>query len=121
MATILIVDDEAPVRHFLAIVLIEAGYTTIEAINGREALTVLQTQRPDLIITDVMMPLMGGVQLTREVKARESTRHIPVIIMSAAGPRVADGAGAEAFIDKPFMLDDMEALVKRWLPQAQAG
>jgi len=120
MATILIVDDESPVRHFLALLLAEAGHATLQAINGREALCVVQTQPPDLIITDVMMPIMGGVQLTRTLKARESTRRIPVILMSAAGPRVADGAGADAFIDKPFALDDMEALVRHWLSPAEA-
>jgi CheY-like chemotaxis protein len=115
MARILIVDDEAPVRHFLALLMEQNGHTTLLAINGLQALDLVRAEIPDLVITDVMMPVLDGRQLTRAIKAEAGTRHIPVILMSAAGRQAADGAGADAFISKPFSLDDMETLVRRQL------
>jgi CheY-like chemotaxis protein len=115
-AVILVVDDEAPVRDFLALVLEDLGHRDVGAMNGRQALTVAAEERVDLVISDVMMPLMGGVELTWRLKAGEAgERDLPVILMSSAGPGAADGAGADAFIDKPFELEAMEKLVARWV------
>jgi CheY-like chemotaxis protein len=117
VATILIVDDEGPIRSFLALLLKDAGHLTRQAINGADALKQMETERPDLVIADVMMPVLGGAQLCRLLKDTPRTHAIPVILMSAAGPHVAEGADADAFIAKPFNLDEMEAAVERWLPQ----
>lgn len=116
MATILIVDDEEPVRDFLAQLLTDAGHRTLQAVNGAEALEVVEKERPDLVVSDIMMPVLNGAELCRRLKARADTPVIPVILMSSAGARAADGAGADAFIVKPFDLDHMEALVGRWCP-----
>lgn len=116
MVTVLIIDDEEPVRDFLGQFLEDAGYRVLQAINGAQALTVMAHERPDLVISDIMMPALGGAELCRRLKAKADTRAIPVILMSAAGGRAADEAGADAFVDKPFDLEGMEALVRRWLP-----
>jgi CheY-like chemotaxis protein len=116
MATILIVDDEEPVRDFLAMLMEDAGHRTLKAIHGAAALELVVKEQPDLVISDIMMPVLNGAELCRRLKARAETRAIPVILMSSAGARSADGAGAEAFIAKPFVLEEMEALVHRWLP-----
>jgi CheY-like chemotaxis protein len=114
------VDDEAPIRDFLALVLEDMGHRVVAAINGRHALTVAAQEHPDLVISDVMMPSMGGVELTRRLKGGEAgDREVPVILMSSAGPAAADGAGADAFIDKPFDLEAMEKLVARWVGSAR--
>ena len=119
-AVILIVDDEAPVRDFLTLVLEDLGHRVLAAINGRHALTIAAEEHPKLVISDVMMPLMGGVELTRRLKAGAAgDRDLPVILMSSAGPAAADGAGADAFIDKPFELEAMEKLVARWVGSAR--
>jgi CheY-like chemotaxis protein len=119
-AVILIVDDEAPVRDFLALVLEDLGHRVVAAINGRHALTIAAEEHPKLVISDVMMPLMGGVELTRRLKAGEAgDQDLPVILMSSAGRAAADGAGADAFIDKPFDLEAMEKLVARWVSSAR--
>jgi two-component system, OmpR family, phosphate regulon response regulator PhoB len=113
---ILIVDDEAPLRDFLRIVLEDLGHRVVGAINGLHALTLAAAEPPDLVISDVMMPLMGGVELTRRLKAGEAgDAAVPVILMSAAGPWTTQTAGADAYIDKPFDLGSIEALVARWL------
>jgi CheY-like chemotaxis protein len=113
VATILIVDDEQPVRDFLAHLLADAGHRTLQAVHGAEALEVAEKERPDLVVSDIMMPVLNGAELCRRLKARADT---PVILMSAAGPRAAEGTGADGFIAKPFDLADMEALVGRWSP-----
>lgn len=115
MARILIVEDEAPQRDLLAVIFDEAGYKVQRAIHGRQALDIIAEELPDLVISDVMMPVMDGLQLCHWLKSNRATKNIPVILMSAAGSRIADGAGADAFVGKPFSLDDLEALVARLL------
>ena len=114
MATILIVDDEEPVRDFLAQLLADGGHRTLQAVHGAEALELVAKERPDLVVSDIMMPVLNGAELCRRLKAGADAPPIPVILMSSAGPRAADGTGADAFIAKPFDLADMEALVERW-------
>lgn len=121
MTTILIVDDEEPVRDFLAQLLADAGHRTLQAIHGNQALELVENERPDLVISDIMMPVLNGAELCRRLKAGTATNAIPVILMSSAGPRAADGTGADAFIAKPFDLEDMEALVGRWSPPKEHG
>lgn len=116
MATILIVDDEEPVRGFLGMFLRDGGHRVLQAIHGAQALELVQKERPDLVIADLMMPVLNGAELCRRLKAGAGTRGLPVILMSSAWPRPADVSGAEAFIAKPFDLEEMEALVQRWLP-----
>jgi CheY-like chemotaxis protein len=116
VATILIVDDEEPVRELVAVLLQDGGYRTLQAIHGAQALELMANEHPDLVIADVMMPVLNGADLCRRLKARPDTRAIPVILMSAAGRRSAHSAGSDAFLGKPFDLAELEALVRRWLP-----
>lgn len=116
MATVLIVDDEMPLRSLLAMVVREAGHTAVLATNGRQALELIGRQRPDLVLSDVMMPLMNGVVLCRGLKLAAATASIPVILMSTAANTPWQGARADAFLAKPFDIEDVEALLERWLP-----
>jgi two-component system phosphate regulon response regulator PhoB len=120
MGTILIVDDEEPIREVLAMIFGDAGHRALTSIHGQQALELVDKDRPDLVFADIMMPVMGGAELCRRLKANADTTAIPVILTSSAGERAAEGTGAEAFIAKPFNLDDVEALVRRWLPDAGA-
>ncbi len=118
MAIILVVDDERPVREFLAQALEGNGHHVLQAYHGRHALGLIASggpNRPDLVVSDVMMPLVGGVELCRALKGDPTTADIPVVLMSAAPPRITDGAGADGFIGKPFDLDALDALVDRVL------
>jgi two-component system, chemotaxis family, chemotaxis protein CheY len=114
--TILIVEDEAPLRELVADLIEDAGYRALQAIHGRQALALIEQERPDVVLSDVMMPVLNGAELCRILKGQPRTAAIPVILMSAAGSAIADGAGADAFVDKPFELSELEALVRRWLP-----
>jgi two-component system phosphate regulon response regulator PhoB len=115
VANILIVEDEEPVRSFLSQLLTEDGYQVREAIHGRQALELIDKERPDLVLSDVMMPVLNGAELCRQLKAREDTKDIPVILMTSGGRKSSESAGADAFIGKPFELAHMEALVERWI------
>ena len=105
---ILLVDDERPLREILAQALEDSGYRVRQAFHGRHALELIAEQPPDLVIADVMMPLVGGVELCQTLKARPETPAIPVILMSAAAPYAGRGAGADALVGKPFDLDAMD-------------
>ena len=117
--TILVVDDERPVRELLAMLLEDFGYAVLVASHGRHALEQVAGRRPDLVISDVMMPLVGGVELCRRLKSDPQSAGMPVILMSTAGPHVANDSGADAFIAKPFDLAALETLVAHWAARAQ--
>ena len=115
MALILVVEDEAPIRELLVVLLRAHGHRTDTAGNGAQALTRIEAERPDLVLTDLMMPVMGGVELCRRLKGDPATAAIPVILTSAVDARHAAGAGADAFVAKPFELDQVEATIDHWL------
>jgi two-component system cell cycle response regulator len=90
-ATILIVDDEPKNIDYLEQELEGFGYSTVSASNGAEALTIVQTNAPSLILLDVMMPVMDGFETCSILKASDETRFIPVIIMTALDAVEGDG------------------------------
>jgi CheY-like chemotaxis protein len=117
VATILIVDDEKPVRDFLAAALQQEGHDVLEAWHGRHALSVIagRQPQPDLVLSDVMMPLMSGVELCKTLRADPATAEIRIVLMSAAHVAAGRSAGADAVIGKPFDLDALENLVRKLL------
>ena len=82
MPSVMVVDDDRELRELLVEELHGAGYRTYEAANGRQALDRLATCSPDALLVDVMMPVMNGVQLIRELRADARLRRIPVILMT---------------------------------------
>jgi CheY-like chemotaxis protein len=117
MATILIVDDEKPVRQFLVAAFQQEGHQVLEASHGGQALNILASgsAHPDIVISDLMMPLVGGAELCNILKSDPATADIPVVLMSAAHPRSSATAMADALISKPFDLDVLDSLVQRLL------
>jgi two-component system OmpR family response regulator len=114
VTTILVVDDEAPIRALLAWVLKDLGFQVQEAMNGREAIALAVEHPPDLVISDVMMPVMSGPELCRWVK-QELQPAPPVILTSSVGRHVMRGTGADAFVRKPFDLDELEQAVRQYV------
>ena len=114
MATILLVEDEEPIQELIGTFLQDEGYEVMAAYHGAQGLGLARTARPDLVLTDLMMPIMNGVELCRQLKSDAATRDVPIVIMSAAGREQADHCGAEAFLSKPFRLEDLLALVARY-------
>ena len=104
-ARILIVDDDRHNRLLLEVMLAPDGYSIVSAPTGEEALVMVAQQPPDLILLDVMMPGMDGYQVVARIKSNPSTKHIPVIMLSALDDRNSRmhglSAGAEDFLTKP--------------------
>lgn len=117
MPTILIVEDEKPIREFLVTSFQSQGYSVLQAWHGQHALDIVASaaNRPDLVISDVMMPVLGGVELCQTMKGDHRTADIPIVLMSAAHPRASAEAGADAIIAKPFDLGVLDELVERLL------
>ncbi len=105
MPTILVVEDEQSIAMVLHAILEDDGYNVVLARDGREALGMLPTVDPALVITDLMMPHVDGLTLCRAMRADPAYHAIPVILMSAiAEPLVTEGCHYAAFIKKPFAL-----------------
>jgi two-component system KDP operon response regulator KdpE len=122
---VLVVDDEAPIRRFLRASLTAHGLEVFEAATGREALSAVVAHRPDLVILDLGLPDMDGIQVTRAL--REWTK-IPILILSVREHEqdkvAALDAGADDYLTKPFGIGELLARIRvamrRTLPSADA-
>jgi CheY-like chemotaxis protein len=121
---ILLVEDEAIIAFAVAFELELAGYAVTTAPNGREALRSLQTAKPDVIITDFMMPHMDGGELIRRIRAMDGLGSIPIVVVSAITEENLRGRvdGYTAYMPKPVrdneLLDLLESLLaKRGRPR----
>ena len=112
---VLIAEDEEPIAQALAYLVEDAGYSPVVAAHGKAALEIALAQRPDLIITDLMMPQMSGKEFISALRAALDSATPPIILMTAAGRRYTDATGANALLSKPFDLSDVEALLERYL------
>jgi two-component system chemotaxis response regulator CheY len=118
--TILIVDDSASLRQVVNIALSSAGYEVIEACDGVDALSKLDGRKVHLIISDVNMPNMDGIELVRQVKSKPDYKFTPIIMLTteSQAEKKAEGqaAGARAWVVKPFQPAQMLAAVAKLMP-----
>ena len=114
--TILVADDEEDVRELVIYRLTRSGYNVIAAGDGLEAFELASERAPDLMVLDVMMPKLDGYELTRRLRAEESLRTIPVILLTARSQEtdVDRGfeVGADDYLKKPFNPDELVARVR---------
>ncbi|HHT9126356.1 MAG TPA: sigma-54-dependent transcriptional regulator [Candidatus Brocadiia bacterium] len=118
--SILIVDDERELRNLFKKTLTEEGYNVLVAENGKEAIDVVKKDAPDLVLLDIIMPVMGGIDALRRLKA---IRHgLPVVILTGYGTiesaRTAMMLDADDYITKPFHLDYLKKVIKDALKSA---
>ena len=115
--SVLIVDDEFGLADIAADLLRDAGYDVVIAINGKIGLANLRAHPADLVIVDLMMPVMDGVEMIREMKADPALAEIPVILMTALPEASRNNTLADAVLLKPFalklLLDTMNRLLER--------
>jgi DNA-binding response OmpR family regulator len=111
---LLLVDDDEDLRISLAEALEESGYVVIQAANGQKALELLEAERPDLVLLDLLMPVLNGWQFCQSKDENPNTASIPVIAMSAAvskDPRSPYYIDVDDFIAKPVELDELLAKI----------
>jgi CheY-like chemotaxis protein len=106
---VLIVDDDADFRGVLADVLRDEGYRILDAANGEEALRVLDAVKPDVIVVDLLMPVLNGWSLFAAIEARTDLRSVPVVFLSAV-PQMAPGGGS-LVLRKPLDLPNLLSLL----------
>jgi len=103
---ILIVDDESHILHVLSLKLGKAGYEVLTAVDGEEGLHMARESKPDLVITDIQMPYMTGLELSRELAGDEATADIPVLILTARGYALSsedlETSNIREVLSKPF-------------------
>ena len=119
MASILAVDDSASMRQMVSFTLKGAGYDVTEAADGVEALNIAKTNKFNLVLTDVNMPNMDGITLTKELRALPDYKFIPILTLtteSSTDKKMAGkSAGATGWIVKPFNPDQLLATIKKVL------
>jgi two-component system sensor histidine kinase/response regulator len=115
MSLVLVADDEPAVLEVLSQVVEDMGHEVLQARNGEEALGLARDRRPQLVVTDHMMPRLSGLELCRRMRSDEELKHTPVILLSAVLPHGAPEASA--FLHKPFEITDFEALIRQSLAQ----
>ncbi len=117
--TIMTVDDSASIRQMVSFTLKQAGYQTIEAVDGRDALSKLKGAAVQLVLADLNMPNMDGIELVRHVRANPSCRFIPIVLLTtesqAEKKQEGKAAGATGWIVKPFKPEQLLAVVKKVL------
>jgi CheY-like chemotaxis protein len=112
---ILIVDDEPDIRFLLKSILESGGYEVVEAPNGSVALARMVESRPGLVVTDMMMPVMGGAELIARLRSDSETESIPIVVVSSQSD-IASSV-ADAIVTKPFepgeLLETVRLLARR--------
>jgi two-component system cell cycle response regulator DivK len=117
---ILVVEDQEDNRQILRDLLGSAGYDIIEAVDGEAAIAAAKSQRPDLILMDIQLPLVDGYEATRRIKADPELKGIPVIVVTSyalsGDEGVARAAGCDAYVTKPYSPRLLLAKIKEFLP-----
>lgn len=118
--TIMVVDDSSSMRQMITFTLEGAGYQAVEATDGADALAKSNAQKVDLVITDLNMPNMNGIELTRNLRAAPAFRFTPIILLTTESNQEkkmeGKAAGATGWIVKPFQVEQLLAVVKKVCP-----
>ncbi|HTN42589.1 MAG TPA: response regulator [Nitrospiria bacterium] len=121
---VLVVDDEKFVRELIKIKLGRCGLAVLEASNGLEAIEMARTQRPDMILLDVMMPKMNGFEACEKLKANPMTARIPIVMLTARGEQANHekgiSLGAMDYMSKPFSPQKLAELVMEILARSSS-
>ena len=122
---ILVVDDEPHLVRLMEFILAKQGHTMVSAVNGREALEKAQSERPDLILLDIMIPYIDGYEVARLLREDDELKSIPVILLSAKAQDedVQRGLdlGVDEYITKPFAPDHLVHVVNSYLAKINSA
>jgi two-component system, cell cycle response regulator DivK len=119
-ATVLHVEDNPDNRMVVRDLLLSRGYKVVEVADGNEALGAVERERPDIILMDVQLPHISGLEAARRIKAREDLRHIPIVAVTSfalgGDDKKAYAAGCDAYIAKPYKVRELLKLIEELLP-----
>lgn len=119
---ILLVEDELTNREVAEVILRNQGYEVIVANDGQEGIDRARAELPDLIVMDLLMPILDGLSASRELKADPRTAHIPILVVTAkvstSDRHAAQAAGCDGFLSKPYRNKRLLETVKQYLPAA---
>ena len=117
--SILVVDDEPMARNLLRLMLVREGFDVLEAVDGQDALNKIDQATPDLMILDVMMPGISGIEVCKKLRLREALADLPIMMLSARTDMdsVEEGlaAGATKYLTKPISADELSHQVRKIL------
>lgn len=116
---ILLVDDEPDILTVTTFRLKKAGYEVITAVNGQEALDKAKTARPDMILLDLLLPIMNGYEVCKKIKSDDTLKKIPVVLFTASTvdtiEKKLEGSGADDCVIKPFEPEVLLAKIKKFI------
>lgn len=117
--TILIVDDSASMRQLVTFALKDAGYDVIAAVDGKDALSKVNGTKIDMVVTDLNMPNMDGIELIKQIRSRATCKFIPVVMLTteSQGSKKQEGkqAGASGWLVKPFTPEKLIEVIKKFV------
>jgi two-component system cell cycle response regulator DivK len=120
MKRILVIEDQEDNRAIMRDLLTGAGFELIEAMNGKEGVKLAQSERPDLILMDIQLPIIDGYEATRQIRAIDDLKSIPIIAVTSyalSGDEAkASAAGCNGYVAKPFSPRQLLAKVREFLP-----
>jgi len=120
MKTLLVVDDEFDLTNTIRAVLESSGYRVETAHDGRQAIEQLQQTKPDLVLMDVMMPVMDGLGVLRKIRNAPSMENLPVILMCVLAPSVSrEEFRWQMFLRKPFTLENLLKAVEQQIGKGE--
>ena len=115
--TILVVDDSPMIRRIVGQILSQCGHQVLLAENGQQGYDMAKEHVPDLVVMDIEMPVMDGIEATNRIKFDPKTNHIPVIIFTSLGSeediKHAQDAGGQGFLNKPICKEELEAAIDK--------
>lgn len=112
---VLVIDDEPDLRELYSVTLREAGHEVLTASNGAEGLGILQRERLDIVLVDLMMPVMDGYEFLQHLRRMPEHRGTPAVVVSAvATGGFSQKLGASGFVAKPFDVDELISVVERY-------
>lgn len=116
MVTVLVVDDMSSERELISTYLRESGYTVLNATDGQEALDKTLAQKPDVVVTDLVMPGMSGLELCRSLKKNAATQKLPIVACTSKNQELdrlwGMKQGVDVYVTKPFTKDEILRAVK---------
>jgi len=120
---VMIIEDEPDILEMIEYNLVREGYKTCSALDGESGIRLIAQENPDIVLLDLMLPGLNGIEVCRQVKADSMTRHIPVIMVTAKGEEsdilLGLGIGADDYVTKPFRPKELIARVNAVLRRGQ--